>query len=245
MKYSGCECVGGGSVPRQAGSKEKRMKLWNVATVATGLVAVALPVLSAPAGKTERVYAFSGERQAMSADGRYKYYALTMNAPGSAKVVSVKCTKKLGGSYRKGDLVHLTLQKSPSGYWVTAHEKYNARPGEKDPGVYVFKGTEETEVDSRKRLAVLTTRFLQEGNFLLPPGKDEDSIADPAIKGKVDRFSKGDLVKIRAAKSGKSLVLVSIDPVKAVTPIPPAEDDNVKAAREAAEKAKRAVGLAL
>jgi hypothetical protein len=132
---------------------------------------------------------------------------------GSEDVVPDPNVLDLLKALKPGDIVEITGTDVDEHHVLTAIVRYKPKPGEDEPGVFVFKRQTTLKVDTAAYAAVALCKLAEMGTLLLPHAKDSKGrlVPDAALTEAVGAFKEGDLVVVQFDTVGASRILRSIE----------------------------------
>ena len=131
-----------------------------------------------------------------------------MNKPDYNPVVNTDHVNALS----KGDTIKVTLDDSKPRPFVRYIDKYNLRPGEEEPGTFVFENTFPKTEGKITYTAVVLSKFDEFKTLAVQQKKDKEGYSGPddAVMDVVNSLKTGDVVEADV-REGRTPVLVAIE----------------------------------
>jgi hypothetical protein len=122
---------------------------------------------------------------------------------------------KLVTEMKSGDYLTLTSEKRYNHTYITKLSAYDIRPGEDQPGVFVFAETSTQKGEGGADVtAVKLYKMGRVANLVVPNVMDKASgkmVPDPNLSAALGKFTKGDTVEVATAGSGPAPSIRTIE----------------------------------
>lgn len=111
---------------------------------------------------------------------------------------------------KPGDMFEITMNKTAGKWIIGSFQKYELKPGEDEPNVYVFGG----KTTAGEQSAITVTKFGQSSTLVVPnkKGADGKMAPDAEIAAKIDALTSGASIEVQIEKSGNAHIIRGLKP---------------------------------
>ena len=114
---------------------------------------------------------------------------------------------------KRGDVIKIELDHTKPRPFVREADRYQLKPGESEPNVYVFKSNFRKEDGRSNYMAVVLSRFDEQTTVAVQQKRDRegDMVSEPAILELLQKLRAGELVEAEIKEGGRTPVLTSLE----------------------------------